>query len=83
MSPRAIGQKSLAMGVDIIAVCDHNSAENVGAAMGRFHMSWATSSIIGPSVGGFLAIYFPSYRPVFLVAGLLTGTSMILPLAVQ
>jgi PHP family Zn ribbon phosphoesterase len=33
MSPRAIVNMSLARGIDIIAVCDHNSAENVGAAM--------------------------------------------------
>lgn len=33
MSPRAIVEKSLERGVDVIAVCDHNSAENVGAAM--------------------------------------------------
>lgn len=52
--------------------------EKAGTAMGRFHMSWATSSIIGPSLGGFLALYFPDYRPVFMIAGLLTGTSMII-----
>jgi PHP family Zn ribbon phosphoesterase len=33
MSPRAIVEKSLERGLDIIALCDHNSAENVGAAM--------------------------------------------------
>lgn len=33
MSPRAIVKKSLERGVDIIAVCDHNSAENVGAVI--------------------------------------------------
>jgi PHP family Zn ribbon phosphoesterase len=33
MSPRAIVQQSLAKGLQIIAICDHNSAENVGAAM--------------------------------------------------
>ena len=33
MSPRAIVEKSIEKGMDIIAVCDHNSAENVGAAM--------------------------------------------------
>ena len=33
MSPRAIVEKSLEVGVDIIAVCDHNSAENVEAAI--------------------------------------------------
>lgn len=33
MSPRAIVEKSLERGIDLIAVCDHNSAENVGAAL--------------------------------------------------
>jgi PHP family Zn ribbon phosphoesterase len=32
MSPRKIAQKSIEKGLDIIAVCDHNSAENVQAA---------------------------------------------------
>ena len=52
--------------------------EKAGEAMGRYHMSWAISSIIGPSFGGFLALYFPSYRPVFLISGILTGTSLII-----
>ena len=33
MSPRAVVEASLARGLDVIALCDHNSAENVGAAM--------------------------------------------------
>ncbi len=33
MTPRAIVAKSIAAGIDIIAVCDHNSAENVEATM--------------------------------------------------
>ena len=33
MSPRAIVEKGLEKGMEIIALCDHNSAENVGAAM--------------------------------------------------
>jgi PHP family Zn ribbon phosphoesterase len=33
MSPRAIVEKSLEKGLDLIAVCDHNSAENVGATI--------------------------------------------------
>ena len=33
MSPRAIVEKSLERGIEIIALCDHNSAENVGAAI--------------------------------------------------
>jgi DHA1 family multidrug resistance protein-like MFS transporter len=41
----------------------------VGAAMGRYHMSWAISAVIGPSIGGFLALYFPEYRQIFVLAG--------------
>ena len=33
MSPKAIVEKSLEMGVEAIALCDHNSAENCGAVM--------------------------------------------------
>jgi PHP family Zn ribbon phosphoesterase len=33
MSPRAIVEKCRERGIDIIGVCDHNSAENVGAVM--------------------------------------------------
>lgn len=33
MSPRAIVDKSLEKGLDMIALCDHNTAENVGAAL--------------------------------------------------
>ena len=33
MSPKKIIQKSLEVGLDLIAICDHNSAENAGAAM--------------------------------------------------
>jgi PHP family Zn ribbon phosphoesterase len=33
MSPKKIIQKSLAAGLDLIALCDHNSAENAGATM--------------------------------------------------
>lgn len=33
MSPRAIVERSLQAGLDLIAVCDHNSAENAGAAI--------------------------------------------------
>jgi len=33
MSPKAIVERSLECGLDLIALCDHNSAENVGAAM--------------------------------------------------
>lgn len=33
MSPRAIAEVSAERGLDMIALCDHNSAENVGAAI--------------------------------------------------
>jgi len=33
MSPRKIVQQSMDVGLDLIAICDHNSAENAGAAM--------------------------------------------------
>lgn len=33
MSPRAIVERSLERGLDLIALCDHNSAENAGAAL--------------------------------------------------
>lgn len=33
MSPKAIVERGVACGLDLIALCDHNSAENVGAAM--------------------------------------------------
>lgn len=33
MSPRKIVRQSLDIGLDLIAICDHNSAENAGAAM--------------------------------------------------
>jgi len=33
MSPKKIIQKSREVGLDLIALCDHNSAENAGAAM--------------------------------------------------
>lgn len=33
MSPRAIVEKSVQRGLDIIAVCDHNTAENAGAVI--------------------------------------------------
>ena len=33
MSPKKIIQKSLEVGLDVIAICDHNSAENAGATL--------------------------------------------------
>lgn len=50
--------------------------ERVGEAMGRFHLGWAVSSIIGPSVGGFLSLHFPTYRPIFIVASAVTLISV-------
>ena len=41
-------------------------------------MSWAISSIIMPSIGGFLAVYFPEYRPVYLAAGVITALSLVI-----
>ncbi len=39
MTPRAIVETNIKNGIELIALCDHNSAENVGAAMraGRRH----------------------------------------------
>ena len=34
MRPRAVVKQALAMGLDMIAICDHNSAENVASFMG-------------------------------------------------
>jgi DHA1 family multidrug resistance protein-like MFS transporter len=48
----------------------------VGAAMGRYHMSWAVSAVIGPSVGGFLALYFPEYRQIFVIASITSMTAV-------
>lgn len=50
--------------------------ERVGEAMGRFHLGWAVSSIIGPSVGGVLALHFPTYRPIFIIASAVTLLSV-------
>jgi MFS family permease len=46
--------------------------EKAGEAMGRYHMSWAVSSVIGPSVGGFIASYFVGYRSIFVFSGVIT-----------
>jgi MFS family permease len=46
--------------------------EHVGEAMGKYHMSWAISAVIGPTVGGFLALWFPGYRNIFIAAGLIS-----------
>ena len=52
--------------------------EQAGKAMGRFHTSWAMSSVLGPAAGGFLALAYPDYRSLFLLAGVVTGTSLII-----
>lgn len=45
--------------------------ERAGEVMGRYHMSWAISSVIGPSIGGFIAGYL-GYRMIFTIAGVIT-----------
>jgi DHA1 family multidrug resistance protein-like MFS transporter len=52
--------------------------EKAGQAMGRFHMSWAMSSVIGPSLGGALIIFFPDYKPLFVMAGVITTFAFII-----
>lgn len=47
-------------------------AEKAGEAMGRYHMSWAVSSVIGPSVGGYIASHFLDYKTIFVFSGLIT-----------
>jgi len=46
--------------------------EKAGEAMGKYHMSWAISSVIGPAVGGFIASYFGGYREIFALSGVIT-----------
>jgi len=52
--------------------------EKAGEAMGRYHMSWAVSSVIGPSVGGFLVGLVPSYRTMFVFAGVVTSIGLLI-----
>ncbi len=52
--------------------------ERVGEAMGKFHMSWAISAVIGPSVGGFLALGYPEYRHIFIIAGGVSMTAILI-----
>lgn len=52
--------------------------EKAGEAMGRYHMSWAVSSVIGPAVGGFLVGFFPDYRPLFVLSGVITALGFLL-----
>jgi len=53
-------------------------AEKAGEAMGRYHMGWAVSAIIGPAAGGFLAGFFPDYRPLFVLSGVITALGFLL-----
>ena len=46
--------------------------EKTGEAMGRYHMSWAVSSVIGPSIGGYLASHFLDYKTIYVISGVLT-----------
>ncbi|TRO53323.1 MFS transporter [Candidatus Bathyarchaeota archaeon] len=46
--------------------------EKTGEAMGRYHMSWAVSSVIGPSIGGYLASHFLDYKTIYVFSGVLT-----------
>ena len=46
--------------------------EKSGEAMGRYHMSWAISSVIGPSIGGYIASSFLDYETIFVFSGVIT-----------
>ena len=46
--------------------------DRVGEAMGKYHMSWAISAVIGPSVGGFLVLWYPGYRSIFVISGVIS-----------
>jgi len=46
--------------------------EKAGEAMGKYHMSWAVSSVIGPSIGGYIASNFLDYKTIFVFSGLIT-----------
>lgn len=50
--------------------------DKIGEAMGRFHLGWAISAIIGPLVGGLLALAFPSFRQIYLIASAVTFGSV-------
>jgi len=52
--------------------------ERAGEAMGRYHMSWAVSAVIGPSVGGLLVGFFPGYRPLFVLSGVIAALGFLL-----
>jgi MFS family permease len=46
--------------------------EKAGEAMGRYHMSWALNSVVGPSLGGYLASQFLDYKTIYTIAGVFT-----------
>jgi DHA1 family multidrug resistance protein-like MFS transporter len=52
--------------------------EKAGEAMGRYHMSWAVSAVIGPAAGGYLVRYFPDYKPLFVVSGVIAALGFLL-----
>ncbi|NIN67586.1 MAG: MFS transporter, partial [Anaerolineae bacterium] len=52
--------------------------EKTGEAMGRYHMSWAASAVIGPAVGGYLVRFFPGYRPLFVVSGVIAALGFLI-----
>ncbi len=52
--------------------------EKSGEAMGRYHMGWAVSAVIGPAVGGFLVGFFPGYRSLFVVSGVVAALGFLL-----
>ena len=47
--------------------------EKTGEAMGRYHLSWAVSAVIGPALGGYIVRFFPDYRPIFAVSGVIAA----------
>ena len=50
--------------------------EKIGEAIGRFHLGWAISAIIGPFMGGFLILIFPSFRQIYFIASVVTFLSV-------
>ncbi len=52
--------------------------DRVGEAMGKYHMSWAISAVIGPSVGGFLALWYPGYRSIFVISGVISMAAVLI-----
>jgi len=50
--------------------------EKIGEAIGRFHLGWAISAIIGPFMGGLLILIFPSFRQIYFIASAVTFLSV-------